>query len=66
MLLVQILEPKWRLMYVTGTHAEPGDDPAGEQDLASVLSEWFLCSKCFGALYWYIIMVNYLINISFD
>ena len=32
MLLVQLLEPKWCLIYITGTHTESGDDPAGEQD----------------------------------
>ena len=32
MLLVQLSEPKWCLIYITGTHVEPGDDPAGEQD----------------------------------
>ena len=28
MLLVQLLEPKWYFIYITGIHAEPGDDPA--------------------------------------
>ena len=32
MLLVQLLEPKWCFIYITNTHAGPGDDPAGEQD----------------------------------
>ena len=32
MLLVKLLEPKWCFVYITGTHAEPEDDPAGEQD----------------------------------
>ena len=32
MLLVQLLEPKWYFIYITDTHAESGDDPAGEQD----------------------------------
>ena len=32
MLLVQLLEPKWYFIYITDTHAEPGDDPIGEQD----------------------------------
>ena len=32
MFLVQLLEPKWCLIYITGTHAEPRNDPAGEQD----------------------------------
>ena len=32
MLLVQLLEPKWCFIYITGTHAGPGDDPVGEQD----------------------------------
>ena len=63
MLLVQLLEHKWSFIYIIDTHAEPGDDPAGEQDRASVLCEWFICFKCFGVLYRYIIMVNYLINI---
>ena len=32
MSLVQSLEPKWYLIYITGTHAGPEDDPAGEQN----------------------------------
>ena len=32
MLLVQLLEHKWCFIYITSTHAEPGDDPAIEQD----------------------------------
>ena len=32
MSLVQLLEPKWIFYYIIGNHAEPGDDPAGEQD----------------------------------
>ena len=32
MLLVQLLEPKKCFNCITGTHAGPGDDPAGEQD----------------------------------
>ena len=32
MLLVQLLEPKWCFIYITGTHAGQGDDSAGEQD----------------------------------
>ena len=32
MLLVQLLEPKWCFIYITSTHAGPGDDLAGEQD----------------------------------
>ena len=32
MLLVQLLEHKWCFIYITGTHAGPGDDPAAEQD----------------------------------
>ena len=32
MLLVQLLEPKWCIVYITGTHAGPGDDSRGEQD----------------------------------
>ena len=32
MLLVQLLEPKWYFIYITGTHAELGDDPAEGQD----------------------------------
>ena len=43
MSLVQLLEPKWHFVYITGTHAEPGGDPAREQDLASVVGEWFIC-----------------------
>ena len=27
MLLVQLLEPKWCFIYITSTHARPGDDP---------------------------------------
>ena len=36
--------------YITGTHAELGNNPVGEQDSASVVSEWFICFKCFGVL----------------
>ena len=32
MLLVQLLEPKWCFIYITDTHAGPGDDLAGEQN----------------------------------
>ena len=32
MLLVQLLEPKWCFIYITGTHAGSGDDPKGEQN----------------------------------
>ena len=32
MLLVQLLEIKWCFIYIIGTHAEPEDYPAGEQD----------------------------------
>ena len=32
MSLVQLLEPKWYFIYITGTHAEPGDDPGEGQD----------------------------------
>ena len=32
MSLVQFLEPKWYFVYITGTHAGLGDDPAGEQN----------------------------------
>ena len=32
MSLVQLLEPKWYFIYITGTHARPGDDLVGEQD----------------------------------
>ena len=32
MSLVQLLEPKLYFIYITGTHAEPGDDPAEGQD----------------------------------
>ena len=32
MLLVQLLEPKWYFIYITGTHAEPVDDSTGEQN----------------------------------
>ena len=43
MMLVQLLEPKRCVIYITGTHAGPGDDPAGKQDRASVVCEWFIC-----------------------
>ena len=43
MLLVQLLESKWCFIYIIGIHAGPGDDPAGEQDLASIVCEWFIC-----------------------
>ena len=36
--------------YITDTHVEPGDEPAGEQDRASVVCEWLTCFKCFGVL----------------
>ena len=39
MLLVQLLEPKWCFIYITSTYARPGDDPAGEQDCASIVCE---------------------------
>ena len=32
MSLVQLLEPKWYFIYIIGTHAEPGDDPAEGKD----------------------------------
>ena len=32
MSLVQSLEPKWYFIYITGTHAGPEDDSAGEQN----------------------------------
>ena len=32
MLLVQLLEPKWCLIYITDTHAKLGDEPAREQN----------------------------------
>ena len=32
MLLVQLLEPKLCFIYITSTHAGPGDDPAREHD----------------------------------
>ena len=32
MSLVQLLEPKCYFIYITGTHVESGDDPAGEQN----------------------------------
>ena len=32
MSLVQLLEPKWYFIYITGTHVESGDDPTREQN----------------------------------
>ena len=32
MLLVQLLEPKWCFIYITGTHVGPRDNPVGEHD----------------------------------
>ena len=32
MSLVHLLEPKWYFIYITGTHVEPGGDPAEGQD----------------------------------
>ena len=32
MSLVQLLEPKWYFIYITGIQAKPGDDPAEGQD----------------------------------
>ena len=31
-MLVQLLEPKRCVIYITCTYVGPGDDPAGEQD----------------------------------
>ena len=45
MSLVQLFEPKWYFIYITSTHAEPGDDPAEGQDWASVVCEWFIGFK---------------------
>ena len=36
--------------YITGNHAELGDEHAGEQNRASVVCEWFRCFKCLGVL----------------
>ena len=47
MSLVQLLEPKWYFIYITGTHAGPGDDPIGEQNLTSIVCEWFTGFKIF-------------------
>ena len=43
MSLVQLLEPKWYFIYITGTHAGPGDDPTREHNLTSIVCEWFTC-----------------------
>ena len=32
MSLVQLLDPNWYFIYITGIHAELGDDPAEGQD----------------------------------
>ena len=32
MSLVQLWEPKWYFIYITGIHTEPGDDPTEGQD----------------------------------
>ena len=32
MSLVQLLEPKWYFIYITGIHVESEDDPAERQD----------------------------------
>ena len=32
MSLVQLLEPKWYFIYITGAHAGPGDDLTREQN----------------------------------
>ena len=32
MSMVQLLEPKWYFIYITGTHAGPGDDPIREHN----------------------------------
>ena len=32
MSLVQLLEPKWYFIYITGTNAGSGDDPTREQN----------------------------------
>ena len=31
MFLVQLLDPKWCFISITGTHVEPEDDPAGSR-----------------------------------
>ena len=36
--------------YIIDTLAELGDEPAGEQDRASVVCEWFIRFKFFGVL----------------
>ena len=50
MSLVHLLEHKWYFIYITYTHARPGDDPIGEQNCASIICEWSICFKCFGVL----------------
>ena len=45
MSLVQLLEPKRYFIYITGTHPGPGDDPTREQNLTSIVCEWFTCFK---------------------
>ena len=32
MSLVQLLEPNWYFIYITGTHVGPGDNLTGEHD----------------------------------
>ena len=45
------MEPKRYFYYIIGNHAEPGDDPAGEQDGASVVSECFIFLNALGYYY---------------
>ena len=66
MSLVQSLEPKWYFIYITSTHARPEDDPAGEQNWASIVCEWFTGLKYFGVLLRYILWFFYFHIYFFD
>ena len=66
MSLVQLLEPKWYFIYITSTHAGPGDDPTGEQNLASIVCEWSTCFSNVIGYYYDIFAISYFIYNLFD
>ena len=66
MSLVQLLEPKWYFIYITGTHAELGDDPTEGQDFASVVCEWFTGFKILWGVITIYIVVCYFHIYCFD
>ena len=56
MSLVQLLEPKWYFIYITGTHSGLGDDPVGYYvdisivikyfSIYTILIKWLVAYKC--------------------